>query len=140
MRGAIPRVGFGVWLGCFTAEAAQLLPDVMVDKYLLQAKMLSEEKDHAGALEAMDQIVSLQKKHDLTLPEEFSFQYAQTAQKGLCCQVVTRRTSPLPAKKPARLRILQKARTLSQYKEATDVSLFHAPPRKNNPATHSLLV
>ena len=79
MRGAITRVGFGIWLGCFTAAAAQLPPDVMVDKYLLQARMLSEEKDHAGALEAMDQIVSLQKKHDLTLPEAFSFQYAQTA-------------------------------------------------------------
>ena len=79
MGGAITRVGFGIWLGCFTAAAAQLPPDVMVDKYLLQARMLSEEKDHAGALEAMDQIVSLQKKHDLTLPEEFSFQYAQTA-------------------------------------------------------------
>ena len=50
-----------------------------MDKYLLEARILSEEKDHAGALEAMDQIVSLQKKHDLTLPEEFSFQYAQTA-------------------------------------------------------------
>ena len=79
MRGAITRVGFGIWLGCVTAAAAQLPPDVMVDKYLLQARMLSEEKDHAGALEAMDRVVSLQKKHDLTLPEEFSFQYAQTA-------------------------------------------------------------
>ena len=79
MPGAITRVGFEIWLGCVTAAAAQLPPDVMVDKYLLQARMLSEEKDHAGALEAMDRVVSLQKKHDLTLPEEFSFQYAQTA-------------------------------------------------------------
>ena len=82
MRGVITRVGFGIWLGCFTAAAAQLPPDVMVDKYLLQARMLSEEKDHAGALEAMDQIVSLQKKHDLTLPEAFPFHYAQTALAG----------------------------------------------------------
>ena len=79
MWGVIGRVCVAVWMGCFTVAAGQLPPDVMVDKYLLQARMLSEEKDHAGALEAMDQIVSLQKKHDLTLPEAFSFQYAQTA-------------------------------------------------------------
>ena len=74
----IGSVFFGIWLGCFTA-AAQLPPDVMVDKYLLQAKMLSEEKDHKGALEAMDRIVALQKEHGLTLPEAFPFHYAQTA-------------------------------------------------------------
>ena len=78
-KGAIGRVVFGVWLGCFTAVAAQLPPDVLVDKHLLQAKMLSEDKDHKGALKAMDRIVALQKEHDLTLPEEFPFHYAQTA-------------------------------------------------------------
>ena len=78
-RRAVARVWFGICLGCFSATAAQLPPDVLVDKYLLQAKMLSEEKNHKGALEAMDKIVALQKEHDLTLPEEFPFHYAQTA-------------------------------------------------------------
>ena len=78
-RRAIARVWFGICLGCFSATAAQLPPDVLVDKYLLQAKMLSEEKNHKGALEAMDKIVALQKEHDLMLPEEFPFHYAQTA-------------------------------------------------------------
>ena len=50
-----------------------------MDKYLLQAQMLSEEQDHKGALEAMDRAVELQKEHDLTLPEEFPFHYARTA-------------------------------------------------------------
>ena len=68
-----------VWLGCFTAAAGQLPPDVLVDKYLLQARMLNEEKDHKGALEAMDRILALQKEHDLTLPKAFPFQYAQMA-------------------------------------------------------------
>ena len=68
-----------VLLGCFTTAAAQLPPDVLVDKYLLQAKLLSEEKNHKGALEAMDRIVALQKEHRLTLPEDFPFRYAQTA-------------------------------------------------------------
>ena len=54
-----------VWLGCLTVSAAQLPPEMLVDKYLLQATMLSEEKNHKGALEAMDQIVALQKEHDL---------------------------------------------------------------------------
>ena len=75
----IGRVVLGVWLGCFAAAAAQLPPDVMVDKYLLEARILSEEKNHKGALEAMDRIVALEKEHGLMLPESFSFQYAQTA-------------------------------------------------------------
>ena len=50
-----------------------------LDEYLLEAEMLSEEKDYKGALEAMEWIVALQKEHGLTLPEEFPFQYAQTA-------------------------------------------------------------
>ena len=79
MWGVIGRVCVAVWMGCFTVAAAQLPPDVMVDKYLLEAKLLSEEKNHKGALEAMDRIVALQKEHDLTLPEAFPFQYAQTA-------------------------------------------------------------
>ena len=79
MWGVIGRVCVAVWMGCFTVAAAQLPPDVMVDKYLLEAKMLSEEKDHRGDLEAMDRIVALQKEHDLTLPEAFPFHYAPTA-------------------------------------------------------------
>ena len=43
MREVIARAWFGVWLGCCTAVAAQIPSDVMVDRYLLQARMLSEE-------------------------------------------------------------------------------------------------
>ena len=77
-KGVIEKVVLGLWLGCITA-AAQLPPEVLVDKYLLQAQMLSEEKNYKGALEAMNRIVELQKEHDLTLPEDFPFHYAQTA-------------------------------------------------------------
>ena len=66
-------------MGCFTAAAVQLPPEVMVDKYLLQVTMLSEEKDYKGALEAMERVVALQKEHNLTLSEAFPFHYAQTA-------------------------------------------------------------
>ena len=77
-RGVIGKTVLGIWLGCIAA-AAQLPPDVLVDKYLLQAQMLGDEQDHKGALEAMDRVVALQKEHDLTLPEEFPFHYARTA-------------------------------------------------------------
>ena len=59
--------------------AGQLPPEVRLDEYLLEAEMLSEENDQKGALEAMERIVALRKEHGLTLPEEFPFQYAQTA-------------------------------------------------------------
>ena len=78
-RGVIGRIVLGVWLGCVAAAAAQLPLEVLVDKHLLQAEMMREDNDHKGALEAMDRVVTLQKEHDLTLPEAFSFQYAQTA-------------------------------------------------------------
>ena len=79
MLGVIVGVWITVCLGYITGFAAQLPPDVLVDKYLLQAEMLSEEKNHKGALEEMDRIVALQKEHGLTLSEDFSFHYAQTA-------------------------------------------------------------
>ena len=50
-----------------------------LDEYLLEAEMLSEENDPKGALAALDRIAALQKEHNLELPEEFPFQYAQTA-------------------------------------------------------------
>ena len=40
MRGVFGRVWFGVWLGCFTAAAAQLPPEILMDKYLRQAEQL----------------------------------------------------------------------------------------------------
>ena len=68
-----------VVLGAFTVAAAQLPPEVIADKYLLQAQTLIEEKNYKEALAAMDRIVALQKEHGLTVPEEFPFRYAQTA-------------------------------------------------------------
>ena len=59
--------------------AGQLPPEMRLDEYLMEAEMLSEEKDHKGALEALGRIVALQKEHNLKLPEEFPFRYAQAA-------------------------------------------------------------
>ena len=79
MRGVIGRLWVTVWLGCITAAAAQLPPEIQVDRYLLRADRLMEAKDPKGALEVMGKIVVLQKEHGLTLPEEFHFKYARVA-------------------------------------------------------------
>ena len=79
MRGVMGSVLVAVWLACFTVTAAQLPPEIMADRYLLQAERLLGEKDHEGALEAMNKIIALQRENNLTLPDEFHFKYAQIA-------------------------------------------------------------
>ena len=78
MRGMIGSVFVLVILGTTTATA-QLPPEIMADRYLVQAERLMKEKDYAAALEAMNKIIALQKEHGLTLPDEFHFKYAQVA-------------------------------------------------------------
>ena len=79
MRGVIARICLGVWLGGMTAMAAQLPPEIMVDRYLLRADRLMEANDPKGALEIMGKIVALQREHGLTLPDEFHFKHARIA-------------------------------------------------------------
>ena len=79
MRGVVGSVLIAVSLGSFTEAAAQLPPEIMADRYLVQAERLMNEKDYKAALEAMEKIVALQKEHDLKLPDEFHFKYAQIA-------------------------------------------------------------
>ena len=66
-------------LGFFTATSAQLPPKVIADKYLIQAEQLIEKKDYIAALNMVDKIIALQNEHNLTLPDEFHFKYAQVA-------------------------------------------------------------
>ena len=61
------------------SSAGSLSPEMLLDKYLLEAEVLTGEKDHAGALEAMERVQALHQEHGLTLPETFAFQFAQTA-------------------------------------------------------------
>ncbi len=79
MRRVIGSLVLAVLLGAFMEAAAQLPPEIMADRYLVQAERLMKEKDYSAALEAMEKIVALQKEHDLTLPAEFHFKYAQIA-------------------------------------------------------------
>ncbi len=57
---------------------AQLPPDIMVDRHLVRAERLLAGEDFGAALE-MDAIIALQEKHDLALPDEFDFKYAEVA-------------------------------------------------------------
>ena len=84
MRGVISSVF--VLVGCFTVAclparqvAAELPPDIMVDKYLLQAEQFIAKKSYRAAFKAINKIVALQRKHNLTLPDEFHFKYARVA-------------------------------------------------------------
>ena len=79
MRTMIQSVVVAVLLGGFTMVAAQLPPEIMVDRYQVRAERLMAEKDYKAALKAMNKIVALQKEHDLTLPDEFHFKYARVA-------------------------------------------------------------
>ena len=60
-------------------QAAQLPPEIMADRYLLQAERFLAEGDHVAALDAMNEVIVLQSEHNLTLPDEFDFKYAQVA-------------------------------------------------------------
>ncbi len=66
-------------LGSFTIASAQLPPEVIADKYLVQAEQLLKKKDYVAALNIMDKIIALQKEHNITLLDEFHFKYAQIA-------------------------------------------------------------
>ena len=78
MRGVIGSILVLVLLRFFTV-AAQLPPEIMADRYLVRVERLMAENNHTGALEVMNKIIALQKEHNLTLPDEFHFKYAQIA-------------------------------------------------------------
>ena len=64
--------------GVDTARRA-LPPEIMADRYLLQAEQLELRKDYARALSLMAKAITLQKEHNFKLPDEFHFKYARVA-------------------------------------------------------------
>ncbi|MDE0332830.1 MAG: SUMF1/EgtB/PvdO family nonheme iron enzyme [Nitrospinae bacterium] len=57
--------------------AADLDPAIQADLHLVQAEDFIKQKNYAAAQEAMKKILALQEKHDLNIPAEFHFKYAQ---------------------------------------------------------------
>ena len=60
--------------------AGQLPPDIMADKYLLQAEQFIRDEDYAGARAAMEKLLSLQEEHGLEPAPEDHFRYAKAWQ------------------------------------------------------------
>lgn len=65
--------------GFFADASAELPPEILVDKYLIQAQHLHAAKDYAAAFDVMQKIIALQKEQDLAVPDEFHFKYGQVA-------------------------------------------------------------
>ena len=61
------------------ASAAQLPPEIMVDRHLVRVDRLLAADDPGAALEAMNEIRALQEEHDLELGSDFPFRYARVA-------------------------------------------------------------
>ena len=58
---------------------SQLPPEIQAEFYLLRAEQAIGNGDPARALVELDKIVLLEKEHELDLPDEFYFRYAQMA-------------------------------------------------------------
>ena len=59
--------------------AAQVPPEVLLDRYLVQAERLIAEQDYDAALDAMDNAAELLVRHNLAVPDEFHFIRARVA-------------------------------------------------------------
>ena len=68
-----------VFLSLFAVASAQLPPEIMVDKHLIEAEQLHAAKDYTEAFKVMEKVIALEKEHSLTLPVEFHFKYARVA-------------------------------------------------------------
>ena len=63
-----------------TAESpAGLPPEILVDRHLVRVERLLEAEDYRAAQRVMNQIVALQREHDVALPAEFPFRFAEVA-------------------------------------------------------------
>ena len=61
------------------ARNSQLPPVILIDRHLVRVDRLLAADDHQEASEVLNEIVALQREHDLTLPAEFHFAHAQVA-------------------------------------------------------------
>ena len=64
------------------AAITQLPPEIQVDQYLLRAEGQLRQQDLAGAKETMARILELHREHNLALPAEFFYRYAQMAERA----------------------------------------------------------
>ena len=76
----VSRVLLGLLMPTVGA-ALQLPPEIQADRYLLQAEKEIQEQDFEGAKQSLDRILELKSQHDLEIPEEFYFRYAEVVER-----------------------------------------------------------
>ena len=59
--------------------AAQLPPEILVDRHLIRVEQLVADEDYGAAHSVMNEIAALQQQHNLDVPHEFLFNYADVA-------------------------------------------------------------
>ena len=79
MQSVIRSIFILFLLGYFTIASAQLPPEIRADAYLLQAEQAIRNGDLHRAQAAIQNILRLQKEHELDLSDEFHFRYAKSA-------------------------------------------------------------
>ena len=63
MRRIISSVAVSIVFGGFTVAAAQLPPEIMMDRYLVRVERLIAENDYETALDTMNEIGAFQREH-----------------------------------------------------------------------------
>ena len=61
------------------ARSTQLPPEILVDRRLLRVERLLAAANHQAAHDVMNEIIALEREHDVALPAEFPFRFAQVA-------------------------------------------------------------
>ena len=61
------------------ARSTQLPPEILVDRRLLRVERLLAADNHQAAHDVMNEIIALEREHDVALPAEFPFRFAQVA-------------------------------------------------------------
>ena len=57
----------------------ELPPEILIDRRLVRVDRLLARDDHRAAHEVMNEVLALQREHEVALPVEFPFKYAQVA-------------------------------------------------------------
>ena len=119
LRRMITSVVVSVLWGGFTMVAAQLPPEIMADRYLLQAEQAVRDQDFAAARAALESLQALQREHGLEPPPEHHYRYAQ----------VWEATGQLQRAMEAAVRYLQlRGREAEHYTEALELMNRAEPP------------
>ena len=61
------------------SSAAELPPEIAVDRLLVRAERQAQEGEHRAALVTLDEVLALVEEHGLTVPDAFWFRHAQAA-------------------------------------------------------------